>query len=76
MTDSEMPPARPGRIDGQASKGRLPIVAIGASAGRVKALQEFFAAQPNRVGVAFVVVVHLDPGSSSELPRSWRRGRG
>ena len=47
---------------------RLPIAAVGASAGGVRALQEFFAALPDRVGVAFVVVVHLDPNSDSELP--------
>src|SRR5262245_31842326 len=47
---------------------RLPIAGIGASAGGVSALQAFFEALPDQVGVAFVVVVHLDPDSSSELP--------
>jgi two-component system, chemotaxis family, CheB/CheR fusion protein len=44
------------------------IVAIGASAGGVKALQEFFAPLPDNTGAAFVVVVHLDPQHRSELP--------
>src|SRR5215470_161852 len=43
------------------------IVGIGASAGGIKALQEFFHALPDRVGAAFVVVVHLDPESHSDL---------
>ncbi|HVY57836.1 MAG TPA: chemotaxis protein CheB [Xanthobacteraceae bacterium] len=51
------------------TSGRPVIVGIGASAGGVQALQEFFAAIPPRTGAAFVVVVHLDPGRRSELPR-------
>ncbi|MFY9836391.1 MAG: chemotaxis protein CheB, partial [Xanthobacteraceae bacterium] len=43
------------------------IVAIGASAGGVHALQSLFAAVPNNTGAAFVVVVHLDPKHRSEL---------
>src|SRR5579872_2052481 len=46
----------------------LPIVGIGASAGGIKALQAFFECLPEKVGAAFVVVVHLDPDRSSELP--------
>jgi two-component system CheB/CheR fusion protein len=44
------------------------IVAIGASAGGIQALQALFAAMPRGTGAAFVVVVHLDPGRRSELP--------
>src|SRR5205809_5953964 len=47
---------------------QLPIAAIGASAGGVEALQELFAALPEQVGIAFVVIVHLDPNQGSELP--------
>jgi two-component system, chemotaxis family, CheB/CheR fusion protein len=45
----------------------LPIVGIGASAGGVKALQGFFEALPPVTGAAYVVIVHLDPDSRSEL---------
>jgi two-component system CheB/CheR fusion protein len=45
------------------------MVAIGASAGGVRALQEFFSALPESTGAAFVVVVHLDPQHRSELPK-------
>ncbi|HVZ10591.1 chemotaxis protein CheB [Rhodopila sp.] len=45
-----------------------PIVGIGASAGGVKALQSFFEALPENPNAAFVVVVHLDPESRSQLP--------
>ena len=47
----------------------LPIVGIGASAGGIRALQALFEALPEKIGAAFVVVVHLDPESPSELPR-------
>src|SRR5262245_13725988 len=43
------------------------IVGIGASAGGIRALQAFFDALPADTGAAFVVVVHLDPRSHSEL---------
>src|SRR5262245_33682659 len=43
------------------------IVAIGASAGGVRALQGLFAAMPADTGAAFVVIVHLDPDRRSEL---------
>jgi two-component system CheB/CheR fusion protein len=45
------------------------IVGIGASAGGIHALQIFFDALPQEPSAAFVVVVHLDPHSHSELSR-------
>src|SRR5262249_34675297 len=45
------------------------IVTIGASAGGVAALQQFFEALPDKTGATFVVVVHLDPDRRSELPQ-------
>jgi two-component system, chemotaxis family, CheB/CheR fusion protein len=45
------------------------IVAIGASAGGVRALQAFFDEIPALTGAAYVVVVHLDPQHRSELPK-------
>jgi len=50
------------------SNGKPPvIVAIGASAGGVQALQNFFAVVPENTGATFIVVVHLDPQRRSEL---------
>jgi len=43
------------------------IVAIGASAGGVQALQAFFGNLPSNTGASFIVVVHLDPQHRSEL---------
>ena len=43
------------------------IVGIGASAGGVQVLQDFFDALPAHTGAAFVVVMHLDPDARSEM---------
>src|SRR5215468_4172226 len=43
------------------------IVAIGASAGGVQALQSFFSEIPQNTDACFIVVLHLDPQHRSEL---------
>jgi two-component system CheB/CheR fusion protein len=45
----------------------LPIVGIGASAGGVEALEQFFKSLPTDNGLAFVVVTHLPPDRESML---------
>ncbi len=47
---------------------RFPIVGIGASAGGLEALQEFFGHMPADSGMGFVVVTHQHPGHVSLLP--------
>jgi two-component system CheB/CheR fusion protein len=44
-----------------------PIVGIGASAGGLEALHQVFESLPERTGMAFVVVQHLDPSHDSLL---------
>lgn len=43
------------------------VVGIGASAGGIKALQEFFGNVPADSGVAYVVILHLSPDHESRL---------
>jgi len=43
------------------------VIGIGASAGGVKAIQDFFAAMPADSGMAFVVILHLSPEHESNL---------
>jgi two-component system CheB/CheR fusion protein len=50
-----------------------PIVGIGASAGGLEALEQFFAHVPAQSGLAYVVVQHLDPGKESLLPALLQR---
>lgn len=44
------------------------IVAIGASAGGVEALQAFFRALPGVAGMSFIVITHLADGRESAMP--------
>jgi two-component system CheB/CheR fusion protein len=45
----------------------ITVVGIGASAGGIEALREFFDAVPPDLGLAYVVIVHLAPHHESEL---------
>src|SRR5262249_22192247 len=54
--------------EGESTNPKPITVGIGASAGGIQALQAFFDALPDDTGAAFVVVVHLDPQSRSDLP--------
>jgi two-component system CheB/CheR fusion protein len=53
--------------DGPQSRGAFPIVGVGASAGGLKALSSLFAEIPATIGMAFVVIQHLDPDHESQL---------
>jgi len=54
------------------SKPKL-IVAIGASAGGLEALESFFKHLPEKTDMAFVVIMHLDPHHVSILPELLQR---
>jgi two-component system, chemotaxis family, CheB/CheR fusion protein len=51
----------------------LPIVGIGASAGGLKAFEQFFENMPPDNGIGFVLIPHLDPGHVSMLPDLLRK---
>lgn len=46
----------------------VPVCGIGASAGGIEALQQFFGALRADLGLAYVVILHLAPHRKSELP--------
>src|SRR6266566_8357157 len=46
----------------------FPVVGIGASAGGLEAFSEFLRHLPEKTGMAFVLVQHLDPTHGSVLP--------
>jgi two-component system, chemotaxis family, CheB/CheR fusion protein len=50
-----------------ASDSNLIVVGIGASAGGLVALKEFFTTMPADSGHAFVVIQHLDPHHASYM---------
>jgi two-component system, chemotaxis family, CheB/CheR fusion protein len=47
--------------------GRFYVVGLGASAGGLEALRDFFAAVPAESGAAFVVIQHLAPAHRSQM---------
>jgi chemotaxis protein methyltransferase CheR/two-component system CheB/CheR fusion protein len=49
------------------------IIAIGASAGGLEAMESFFTPIPANCGVAFVVIQHLDPTQKGMLPEILQR---
>ncbi len=55
------------------SKAKFPIVGIGASAGGLEALEQFFSNMPSDTGMAFVVIQHLDPTHVGILPELLQR---
>lgn len=61
---------------GDAQDAYFPVVCIGASAGGLEALEQFFRACPTQLGMAFVLVSHLDPGHHSLLAEIIRRSTG
>ncbi len=80
-----IPPAHPQRLPARRTEksarggkrqdaGQLfPIVGIGASAGGLEALLQFFAHVPADSGMAFAIVQHLDPIHKGMLPELLQR---
>lgn len=48
-------------------QGEFFIVGVGASAGGIEALSQFFSHIPENPGTAFIVIQHLHPGYTSRL---------
>jgi two-component system CheB/CheR fusion protein len=49
------------------SNGQTRVVALGGSAGGIRAMQRFFEAMPASSGMAFLVALHLSPDHDSSL---------
>ena len=47
----------------------FPVVGIGASAGGLKGLLQFFERMPPESGMAFVIILHLSPKHESNLDK-------
>ena len=60
-------PRPPTRVPSQTT-ARVPIVALGASAGGLQAFEEFFSNVPPDSGLSYVVISHQDPTRSTLLP--------
>lgn len=60
-------------ISNISGKNKFPIVGIGASAGGLEALEQFFQHMPVKNGMAFVVIQHLDPNHIGIMPELIQR---
>ena len=84
MSDPDMKPIRTAeRISGSesdetreatdesisSSKHEFHVCAVGASAGGLAALKEFFQSTPVNLGVVYVVIQHLSPNHESKMPQ-------
>ena len=58
---------------GSAIPSAFPIVGIGASAGGLEALEQFFGNMPKNTGLAFVIIQHLDPDHIGIMPELLQR---
>lgn len=58
---------RPGENTSEARHETTLIVGLGASAGGLEPLEQFFAQRPADAGLSFVAVPHLDPHRPSLL---------
>ncbi|MFO7619693.1 MAG: chemotaxis protein CheB [Bacteroidales bacterium] len=55
---------------------KFPVVAVGASAGGLEALEQFLSNVPVSSGMAYVVIQHLDPTQKGMLPELLQRITG
>jgi two-component system CheB/CheR fusion protein len=58
---------------GKSETGVFPIVGIGASAGGLEALEQFFGNMVKDSGMAFVLIQHLDPNHVGIMPELLQR---
>ncbi len=68
---AETAPPNPRNVKNES--GPFPIVGIGASAGGLEALEQFFGNMPGNTGMAFVVIQHLDPNHVGIMPELLQR---
>jgi two-component system CheB/CheR fusion protein len=62
------PKAKQAKASKTGKETSFPVLGLGASAGGLEAFLQFFDAMPSETGMAFLVVVHLDPDHVSILP--------
>jgi len=63
----------PGNMPSRRDSAFFPIIGIGASAGGLEALEQFLRHVPEKCGMAFVVVQHLDPTHKGIMPELLQR---
>jgi two-component system CheB/CheR fusion protein len=72
--DNQSHQSAPSKDDHTGQSRRFLIVGVGASAGGLEALEEFFSSVPAGSGLAYVVIQHLAPQHASMLAQLLGRG--
>lgn len=67
MCDESSSPAISDRVKVSDRAKPLAVVGIGASAGGIDALEQFFSTVPNDTGMAYVILQHVDPAARDVL---------
>src|SRR5260370_10219162 len=67
LLKSSSGPVQERKNRGALTRHPFPIVGVGASAGGLEAISEFLRHIPEKTGLAFVFVQHLDPSHGSAL---------
>ncbi|WP_159473709.1 chemotaxis protein CheB [Dyadobacter sp. 3J3] len=68
MFPTAMVSTKKSKIQPSATIQNFPVIGIGASAGGLDAFKKFLKAVPEKSGMAYVLVQHLDPSHDSILP--------
>lgn len=70
---SPVPTSLPRHQSDFSKSASFPVVGMGASAGGLESLRQFFTYMPVDSGMAFVVILHSDPGQKSQLSELLQR---
>lgn len=73
LKTGKMKPPVSSKPDTAKSTRKFPIVGIGASAGGLEAFEKFLKNVPEKSGMAYIVVQHLDPTQKGMLPELLQR---
>ncbi len=73
FTPSSLPRKKKATALSTTDRRSFPVVGIGASAGGLEPLEEFFRRMPIPNGMAFVIVQHLDPTHEGIMPELLQR---
>jgi two-component system CheB/CheR fusion protein len=71
--NASSPSSPPPSLASCRARSSFPVVGIGASAGGLPALLQFFENMPQNTGMAFVVILHLSPKHESSADQVLQR---
>ncbi|HEY4198338.1 MAG TPA: CheR family methyltransferase [Mucilaginibacter sp.] len=67
MAEKKISPKKLAIVPKQHKNKSFPVVAIGGSAGAFPAIKQFFTHMPGDAGIAFIIIMHLDPNHKGQV---------